>query len=147
MKCDCKIVFRIELGSIFVVTFELTLFCLKNLFIAAALMALSILPVNAKAANFKMDENKPRIIITEEREKNPTRSPIDYDVDMTVESVNNTLSIYFKTDSTGWSFLNISGMMPGSSVYKHLLGVTLYGAINTNSITEEECDEQGEKDV
>ena len=58
-------------------------------------MALSILPVNAKAANFKMDENKPRIIITEEREKNPTRSPIDYDVDMTVESVNNTLSIMF----------------------------------------------------
>ena len=42
-----------------------------------------------------MDENKPRIIITEEREKNPTRSPIDYDVDMTVESVNNTLSIMF----------------------------------------------------
>ncbi len=68
---------------------------MKNLFIATALMALSILPVNAKAANFKMDENKPRIIITEEREKNPTRSPIDYDVDMTVESVNNTLSIMF----------------------------------------------------
>lgn len=68
---------------------------MKNLFIAAALMALSILPVNAKAANFKMDENKPRIIIIEEDEKSPTRSPIVYGIDMSVASVNNTLSIMF----------------------------------------------------
>ena len=58
-------------------------------------MALSILPVNAKAANFKMDENKPRIIIIEEDEKSPTRSPIVYGIDMSVASVNNTLSIMF----------------------------------------------------
>ena len=68
---------------------------MKNLFIAAALMALSILPVNAEAANSKMDENKPSIIIIGETEKSPTRSPIVYDVDMSVASVNNTLSIMF----------------------------------------------------
>ena len=58
-------------------------------------MALSILPVNAEAANSKMDENKPSIIIIGETEKSPTRSPIVYDVDMSVASVNNTLSIMF----------------------------------------------------
>lgn len=69
---------------------------MRNIIIfAAALMALSILPVNAKAANLEMDEKKTRIIITEEDEKSPTRSPIVYDVDMTVESVNNTLCIMF----------------------------------------------------
>ena len=73
---------------------------MKSVIIAAALMALSILPVNAKAANFGMDENKPKIIITEEREKTPARSPDDYYLDMDVESINNTLCIIF----TGWGF-------------------------------------------
>lgn len=68
---------------------------MKSVIIAAALMALSILPVNAKAANFGMDENKPKIIITEEREKTPARSPDDYYLDMDVESINNTLCIIF----------------------------------------------------
>ena len=68
---------------------------MRNIIFAAALMALSILPTNAKAARLGMDEKKPSIIITEEDKKSPTRSPIDYDIDVSVESVNNTLSIMF----------------------------------------------------
>ncbi|MBO7552557.1 MAG: hypothetical protein J6T82_00755 [Bacteroidaceae bacterium] len=72
---------------------------------------------------------------------------LQWDFNHATVNINYGYTVYFKTDSTGWSFLNISGMMPGSSVYKHLLGVTLYGEINTNSITEEESNEQGEEDV
>lgn len=53
---------------------------------------------------------------------------------------------YFKTDSTGWSFLTVNGKMTDSSVYKYMLGVTLYGEIGTKSITEEESEEQGDEE-
>ena len=66
---------------------------MRNIIFAAALMALSILPTNAKAARLGMDEKKPSIIITEEDKKSPTRSPIDYDIDVSVESVNNTFNV------------------------------------------------------
>ena len=50
-------------------------------------------------------------------------------------------TVYFKTSSYGWTFLTVNGKMPGSSVYKYLLGVTLYDEINPNSIIEEESEE------
>ncbi|MBQ9498668.1 MAG: hypothetical protein IJR56_00975 [Bacteroidaceae bacterium] len=126
---------------------------MRNIIIfAAALMALSILPVNAKAANLEMDEKKPRIIITEEDEKSPTRSPIVYDVDMTVESVNNTFAIvssqygytaYFQTDSNGWATVTINGKMPGSTVYKYMMGATLYEGYDNSNGNDDENDEGG----
>lgn len=77
---------------------------MKNTIIAAALMALSILPTNARAASIGMDENKPKIIITEESEKTPIRSPNSYDINMDVESINNTLCIIF------------TGMLPDADI-------------------------------
>lgn len=68
---------------------------MRNTFIAAALMALSILPINAKAASIGMDENKPKIVITQQDDKTPARSPVGYNIDMEVESINNTLCILF----------------------------------------------------
>ena len=60
LKCDCKNVIRIDFGSIFALVSELKFNTMRNIIIfAAALMALSILPVNAKAANLEMDEKKP----------------------------------------------------------------------------------------
>ena len=55
-------------------------------------------------------------------------------------------SVYFKTDSYGWSFLTVNGKMSGSSVYKYLLGVTLYGEIETSIFTEEESEEQSKEE-
>ena len=68
---------------------------MKKVIIAAALMALSILPVNAKVASSRMDGNKPKIIIVDKNEQNPSRSPGIYDLDIEVESINNTLCIIF----------------------------------------------------
>lgn len=68
---------------------------MKNVIIAAVLMALSILPINAKAASYRMDGNKPKIVIVDKDEKTPTRSPSIYDFDIEVESINNTLCIIF----------------------------------------------------
>ena len=58
-------------------------------------MALSILPVNAKAASYRMDGNKPKIVIIDKNEQNPSRSPDIYDLDIEVESINNTLCVIF----------------------------------------------------
>ncbi len=41
-------------------------------------------------------------------------------------SYDHTYSCYFQTDSNGYCFLDIYGKMPGSSISKWLLGVTLY---------------------
>lgn len=68
---------------------------MKSIIIAAALMTLSILPVNAKAASYRMDGNKPKIVIVDTDEKTPSRSPGIYDLDIEVESINNTLCIIF----------------------------------------------------
>lgn len=51
-------------------------------------------------------------------------------------------TVYFKTSCYGWTFLTVNGKMPDSSVYKYLLGVTLYDEISSSSITGEEFEEQ-----
>lgn len=77
---------------------------MKNTIFAVALMALSILPVNAKSAYFGVDENKPKIVITQQDDKTPARSPVSYNIDMEVESINNTLCIIF------------TGMLPDADI-------------------------------
>lgn len=55
-------------------------------------------------------------------------------------------TVYFKTSSYGWTFLTVNGKMPDSSVYKYLLGVTLYDEISSSSINGEEYEEQRENE-
>ncbi|MDO4186712.1 MAG: hypothetical protein Q4D30_09580 [Bacteroidales bacterium] len=53
---------------------------------------------------------------------------------------------YFKTDDTGWSLLTINGKMPGSTVYKYMMGVTLYeGYDNSNGNEDETVEENTEQ--
>ena len=52
-------------------------------------------------------------------------------------------SVCFQTDSNGWAPLTISGKMPGSSVYKDLLNIYIYGY--EDNINEDEKVEEGEE--
>lgn len=45
---------------------------------------------------------------------------------------------YFKTDDNGYALLTLTGKMPGSSVYKYILGATLYGGVGLSSAEDEE---------
>ena len=45
---------------------------------------------------------------------------------------------YFKTDYNGYALLTLTGKMPGSSVYKYILGATLYGGVGLSGAKDEE---------
>ena len=61
-------------------------------------------------------------------------------------------TVYFKTDNYGYSLLTVSGKMPGSSTFKEMLGVTLYGGgsksgkksldISAENNEEQDCDDE-----
>ena len=53
---------------------------------------------------------------------------------------------YFQTDNNGYAFLTVNGKMPDSSVYKNMLGVTLYGEIASNKNNEEKEGEELSED-
>lgn len=66
----------------------------SKLLILCLMMLFGIIPYSF-STNKVSSQSEPKINMLEKRSKPITRSPIVYDVDMTVESVNNTLSIMF----------------------------------------------------
>lgn len=45
---------------------------------------------------------------------------------------------YFKTDYNGYALLTLTGKMAGSTVYKYILGATLYGGVGLSGAKDEE---------
>ena len=66
----------------------------SKLLILCLMMLFGIIPYSF-STNKVSSQSEPKISMLEKRSKPITRSPIVYDVDMTVESVNNTLCIMF----------------------------------------------------
>lgn len=50
---------------------------------------------------------------------------------------------YFQTDSNGWATVTINGKMPGSTVYKYMMGATLYEGYDNSNGNDDENDEGG----